>query len=988
MNKGFEGTALLTLCCGLLGIASASCGETATEIATGPEETELPPGALCFAPDPAFIRMRFEPRFVVMPENARRNLRLVVDPDFCSPTTVTFESSNPDVSSVPADGTVDYASPTIDFEIAGETLGSTTITATLNSDDGTASTAQIDIEVADDDAIECNSNDDVAATRLSAGSEVSASNSMSGTSIALPEGADAPNDNAFLWSVQPFDVSLSCADDLDLPDFVALGPAIAFGPADTSLPRDLPMSIPVNLARLPDAARLRHLQVAYSGPAFKAPRTVAVTDPRVEKSGDTWMLRFRAPRFGTYQAVAALDAGTRSFSRRFTHRAVLGVSMGGAGAAQFGLRNHHLFDVVAPLGGPVDWTYMIDHMEHNQLAGFRAIAPGTTLDQIQLEKTTCQNDSQCADDETCLGVTDTAPGRCTLLPAADEPYEHASTFVNWWYEFPKTGHGGSFDRTQYAQIFRDLALMFGNPNGYNPLSLNLPAGVDPEHPSQTGDHDNGECKIWVDPYDGPNEEKQKQIEDECPVERCKYTQTFQGYYDDEYNPDGTFPVITFCDGTPQLKELTPYADTWTDESVDFPLEVALAVDNNNNGKRDELEPVIRAGHEHWDDWGSDGVASQDEPGYSADNLDPAGDDYDPQYNPTGTEGDKRRQEGEPFLDYGLDGVANTADSPYDYGEGDGLFTTAPGLANMWAQDARSVVRRFNEDIPSGPLDDAALRRLDVWTDGGTRDLFNFLVAARHLTGGFQARERNAVYFSEFTQLPGLDPTTPTQYNPSHIVWEDLQGVVMQRYGADEPSATEIETGSGQHVGTVNEIARRLQSALYFAGSRWRDAPHYYSEVSQDKPAEGVPPCEITGNCTFEFTSSFGRTGPVGITLPPGYGHADQQQARYPVVYVLHGYGQTPEDLQAAIVFLANWMNGETDSYYTRLPKAILVYVDGRCRVQDGGVAPDQAECIRGTFFTNSTRPDGPQMEDWWLELIDHIDQNYRTMGETTVQWTE
>ncbi|MBN4050344.1 hypothetical protein JYT28_01160, partial [Desulfobulbus sp. AH-315-M07] len=170
--------------------------------------------------------------------------------------------------------------------------------------------------------------------------------------------------------------------------------------------------------------------------------------------------------------------------------------------------------------------------------------------------------------------------------------------------------------------------------------------------------------------------------------------------------------------------------------------------------------------------------------------------------------------------------------------------------------------------------------------------------------------------------------------------------------------------------------------------RWPDAPKHLVEVAQDNPAEGVDPCQIIGNCTFDFTSSFGRTGPVGMTLPPGYAHADQQETRYPVIYLLHGYGQTPEDLQAAILFLANWMNGETDSQYSRLSKAILVYVDGRCRVQSGGVAPDQAECIRGTFFMNSLRPDGPQMESWWLELIDHIDQNYRTMGESMVEWTE
>jgi hypothetical protein len=153
--------------------------------------------------------------------------------------------------------------------------------------------------------------------------------------------------------------------------------------------------------------------------------------------------------------------------------------------------------------------------------------------------------------------------------------------------------------------------------------------------------------------------------------------------------------------------------------------------------------------------------------------------------------------------------------------------------------------------------------------------------------------------------------------------------------------------------------------------------------SAEEPAPDAEECEIIGNCTFEFTSSFGRTGPVGVTLPPGYAHAAQQGLRYPVIYMLHGYGQTPEDLEAAIVFLRNWMNSPTDSVASRLSKAILVYVDGRCRV-----GKDGAECIRGSFFADSVRESGVQTESWWLELMDHIDQNYRTLGENEVDWVD
>jgi hypothetical protein len=377
------------------------------------------------------------------------------------------------------------------------------------------------------------------------------------------------------------------------------------------------------------------------------------------------------------------------------------------------------------------------------------------------------------------------------------------------------------------------------------------------------------------------------------------------------------------------------------------------------------------------------------------NEDPSGDDYDAQYNPTGTERDHRRQDAEKFYDVGLDGVPNTPQQPkagwakpgdgYDVGEGDGKFTVASGLQRFWDYDSHSVVRQWAPKVPGGPLDDAALRRIDLWTDGGTRDLFNFGVDAQHLAGTFAARGRDVSYLTDFTQVPGLDPKEQYLYEPEKIVWEDLGGVVYQRYGKIDPTADDIDKGSGQHVGTVYEIASRLQSALYFIGSRWPETSlRTQVETSNADAYDGATDCEVIGNCTIDFKSKSGRVGPVGITLPPGYAHRQQQDRRYPVIYMLHGYGQSPQDLEAAIVFLRNWMNSPTKSGASRLPKAILVYVDGRCRIGPSG----KAECIRGSFFTDSVRADGVQDEQWWLELMDYVDKNYRTMGESQVDWTE
>ncbi|MFT3770896.1 MAG: hypothetical protein QM820_36215 [Minicystis sp.] len=799
-----------------------------------------------------------------------------------------------------------------------------------------------------------------------------------------------------------------------MPGHLALGPAITFGPETKVFPREVPLSIPINPALFPSAARLRHLVVAYSGPSFKKARAVAIADAHIEQVNGQWALTFMAPRLGTYQAFVPLEAGTKQFKRKLSYRGVTGVSMGGGGSATFGLRHHDLFDVMAPLGGPVDWTWLLDYIEKNHLGGFRPIAKGTTLKDIPQTPTACTVDTDCQSDEKCLGPMGNPPGKCVLMPRATEPYLHPQTFNTWWYEYPRAGNGGSFARDDYSQIFRDLALMYGNPNGdnFSPEGWNLPAGVPPDHGSVVGDHPNRECAVWVDPLDCPagsdgtkpdtcpEKQKQQEIHDNCPHERCSHTLTLNNYFDDEYNPDGIFPVITVCDGSPQNKDLTPYSNTWS-AGGNYPLEVGLAVDYNGNGVRDEMKPIIRAGHEPWTDSGTDGLMSKDEPGYTPGvNEDPAGDDYDAQYNPAGTEGDHRFQSGEPFQDVGLDGVPGTLQQPadgwkkpgdgYDVGEGDGKFTASRGLQRFWDGDAHSIVRRMVDPakVPGGDLTDDALSRIDFWTDGGLRDLFNFGVDAQHLVGAFAARGRPVTYLTGFAQAPGLDPKQPNSYDPKLVEFDDLPGVVLQRYGHINPSPNDIENGSGQHVGTGSEVASRLEAAFYFITSRWRHRADLTLRVEESDADNSVPDC-VEGSKTITFpaadqpTGPSGRRAPAGISFPPGYCNKHLQHIRYPVIYLLHGYGQGPEDLEATIVLLKNWMNDSRLSGARRLPKAIIVYVDGRCRTNPDGTA----ECIRGTFFTDSVRKTGAQDEQWWLELTDYVSKTYRTLPGDSIQWT-
>src|SRR5258708_21576154 len=110
----------------------------------------------------------------------------------------------------------------------------------------------------------------------------------------------------------------------------------------------------------------------------------------------------------------------------------------------------------------------------------------------------------------------------------------------------------------------------------------------------------------------------------------------QRYFSDESNPEGSLPVSSFCDGAPQETAASPYEDTWSRPAPGqgTPVSMALAVDLNKNGMRDENQPSLRQGHERDDHTGSDGRFDKHEPGYDAiPNPPPSQGYYDCQITP-------------------------------------------------------------------------------------------------------------------------------------------------------------------------------------------------------------------------------------------------------------------------------------------------------------------------------------------------------------------
>jgi S-formylglutathione hydrolase FrmB len=704
------------------------------------------------------------------------------------------------------------------------------------------------------------------------------------------------------------DVSIACAPD-QVPDgYVALGPAVRFDPSNTRLPREIPFTLPINPALVTPRYEMQ-IQVAYTAPGFRTPRVAPVAD--LHYATDARTLTFKSPRLGTYQAIVRRGLGTERVRRRFTYHGIVGFSMGAAGTGLVGTRHLDRFDFVAPLGGPIEWAYQGNYIRTYHTGGF------CTAAERALDPTGCARGSSA--DRT---------------PPVYDILERKQHFEEWFFPDGWDGQGGTFDRRSYVQIFRDLSRMFGNGVVATGTSGILPRGV-------------------------PESELMRTDED-----RCARSEVIERFYDARYNPDGSLPVITFCDGTHAPQR----AGLWDNTRGNFPMEITLAVDVNRNGRRDAGEPLIVQSWEPFRDVGSDGVSSEMEPGYNATtHPDPAGDNYDRQFNPSGTEGNYVHEDTEPYDDLGLDGVRCPGPGmcPHDVGEGNGRFDITQGASGFLEMNPRGAIAR-------APIEQ--LQRTEFWIDGGVRDLFLFGAIANHFGGVFQQRGFNLHYYNNFAPI-GAERVAEDPFPFTQIDWGHLPGHVVLRYGSIDADQRALVNGDGGHVGTVSQITNRLYSAMWWMGARWPGGDR--SDATFSFQNDNAGRCATGYACTYDFRSPrANRTGPVSVYLPPGYHDPKNANVRYPVVFVLHGYGQEPQNLLATGFIIGNYMVLPDSPSWQRMQKVIMVFPDGRCRPGDN--------CLRGTFYANS--PVGSaQMETYVMDLVDHIDQNFRVKAPEEVE---
>jgi hypothetical protein len=672
-----------------------------------------------------------------------------------------------------------------------------------------------------------------------------------------------------------------------------------------------------------------------------------------------------------------------------TYRVIGGVSMGGIGAAALGLSRPERFDGIATLGGPLDAAFFQRMLDRFVMGGF--------CTRAELEAILASDP---------VKLNDPAVINACAKPSTPMKWEHPNDFNHWH----TTNNGGTFDRNSYGRMVTDLSLAYGNFVTENPASPVAPPGVDPERIRH------------------------------FPADFCTNPTRVPGLKNLEYNPDGKYDAITFCDGEPTLffcRDTMERVDFCSDPAnIASPLPVAqedlfantycatkggamqankndntlfwlantgrvdpcrqprepqgilLAYDYNGNGRRDYGEPVVNNSHERWDDVGADGCADAFENGSGgclatgSASGDPNHDNYDADTNPFGTEQDWKWDQGEPFRDDGLDGVAGSG----DFGEGNGTYDMTSGRQRLFALDGRSNFRK---------LDDKSRARLNIVGDGGIRDIFNLGLMAKHLFSAVKALRPIPVgEYRDFIEIPGMKDRRTGYFNPWNRAWRNVPKDILTLYGEDPPTQEDLQSGEGDHVGTASQAVYRFSVVFNWVANLWPNL---------ERPATPFGGSGTDRQRVETFRSEkLGAMWEYSIALPPGYDAPENADKRYPVAYMLHGYGMDPKGFMATGLI--------TDAYVmdtdVQLRPVIYVFPNGRCcfinrstgardcrNTDDTGRDLDnvpgwERECNSGTFWVNRrgyTPGDETLYGDAFFELMDTIDQRYRTVPAAEVE---
>lgn len=669
-----------------------------------------------------------------------------------------------------------------------------------------------------------------------------------------------------------------------------------------------------------------------------------------------------------------------------TYRVLSGISMGAVGAATLGLATPDRFDGVAAEGGPLDAALLWRMIDRYYLSGFCSLADLESIAKVDPNRL---NDPSVIDP-------------CIRKPPRIE-FEQTPDFNHFAYTT-----NGEFDRDRYWNLFEDLTLAYGSFFYENPRTPYGPPVDGPAGPEDFG---------WLR---------------HPPPTLCGAPLKVKGLKNAEFNPEGKYDAITFCDGEPPLyfckndrqvvdfcadrgnlvtplspARVEPYAQSFCAGRGGFevatvqteplmmlnhsgrhdpcrqptrPITLVLAIDINGNGWRDYGEPVVAFPQEPFSDSGEDGCldAFEDGEGGCAGSPlgiggDPNEDDYDATLNPLGREGNGVWDEGEPFFDVGLDGLPGTL----DFGEGNGQFDMTSGRRELLKVDPR---RRYEG------LDDKARSRLDLYLDGGLRDVFNFGLSAKALFGLVRHfRPDDSASYRDFTEIPGMVDSRTKAFRPWGARWEKVPKNLFVLYGKANPSDEDRVAGEGDHVGSIGQALNRVGAGFNWAASRWPSLP------KPSAPLGGETYEKRAQILSFQ-SAALGGLREYGVFLPPGYDLAENLETRYPVLYLLHGYGMDPGQYMASSFLVDSYMKDPD----VRFRPMILVFASGTCCFVNGQGDRDcretqkaelrkrgfERECHDGTFYVNRkgyTAADSVRYGDAFYELMDEVESRFRVL---------
>ncbi len=677
---------------------------------------------------------------------------------------------------------------------------------------------------------------------------------------------------------------------------------------------------------------------------------------------------------------------------RTTYRIISGLSMGAIGTAALGLQHPERFDGIGILGGPLDAALLLRTIDRFHLGGF--------CSREELEALMAQDPAK---------LNDPAAIAACAKKTTPMAWEQAQHFNHWVSMYSNTA--GRFDRSTYVDLFTDLTLSYGNLLYENAESPFAPPGVEVNRLRRPA------------------------------ADFCTNPPVVKNLRNAEYNPDGKYDAITFCDGELptwicradqklvdfcsdpaniadplQPSEAAAFAEAFCKDRggaqqanssdhrlimldhagrVDAcrvakkPLTVALALDMNGNRRRDYGEPVLNNGFERYDDVGADGCANPFEDGeggcrQTADPaaIDPNRDDYDPDAHALGTEGNWLWDEGEPFRDHGLDGVPGTG----DFGEGNGVWDQSGGRKTLLAYDARTNYRK---------LDAAGRERVNFLLDGGLRDLFNFGLGSKQVYGLVKHfRPESTAQYRDFHDIPGV-VDRKGQYRPWQARWSNAPANLAVFYGKESPTDRDRELGDGDHVGTATQAVERIYSMFNWAGAQWPKLER------PSTPYSGLSYSERERIESYD-SELLGGKREYAIYLPPGYELEENKDQRYPVQYILHGYGGEPAGFVTSALVADGYMKDTSVNFRPM----IMVFPSGRCcfvhrttgerdcrETDENGKSIAsrsgfERECVSGNFYVNRKGfawEDAVPYGDAFFELMDEIDKRYRTLAASDVE---